>query len=388
MKRIGSRLEVINGLAMKTSGGLKVNDLIINKRGKVVSKKLHEKAIKQYGGTVNINKYKSITELHNIPNNLRTYKNNMIGKTAKLNLMTKDNFNIEPEYKYEKLIFQLLFRLNPPIKNIVKHIEFIDDKKTIYMEYCGKDLMYYIIKNKGPTTYIDILKFMKTLTKIILDLHGNGLILYDIKPENITLMHDNDYENNVRLIDVGGINQSTISPSLLPIEIYARFKFESIPNDANDYIIYNSTTIHDTIMKDKLFMGNNRKFVYSALASTLFTILFGLRIFHEEYLKSPHWAHFYKQYNESKNLFQSFINIFSHKKNKNSINDHFKPRNMIVGDPPNSDFEKLCELIDRYYLAKNDEDLTDIYNYLTTTIDEITNRLTIRNPIIQTYTRM
>ena len=184
MKRIGSRLEVINGLAMKTSGGLKVNDLIINKRGKVVSKKLHEKAIKQYGGTVNINKYKSITELHNIPNNLRTYKNNMIGKTAKLNLMTKDNLNVESPYKYEKLIFQLLFRLNPPIKNIVKHIEFIDDKKTIYMEYCGKDLMYYIIKNKGPTTYIDILKFMKTLTKIILDLHGNGLILYDIKPVN------------------------------------------------------------------------------------------------------------------------------------------------------------------------------------------------------------
>ena len=291
MKRIGSRLEVINGLAMKTSGGLKVNDLIINKRGKVVSKKLHEKAIKQYGGTVNISKYKSITELHNIPNNLKTYKNNMIGKTAELNLMTNRNlplnslykyiikkrFNNKTEYELEKSIFNVLRSLTPQIKNIVKLIKVIDDENTIYMEYCGKSLYYHILNNEGPTKYKDILIFMKTLTKIILDLHGNGLILYDIKPDNITLMHDNDYENNVRLIDVGGINVFTTTLSQLPIEIYARLT----DNTRNDYIEYNPATIRLKIMGDKLFLNNPKKFVYSALAGTLFTILFRFSIFNK-----------------------------------------------------------------------------------------------------------
>lgn len=387
MKRIGSRLEVINGLAMKTSGGLKVNDLIINKRGKVVSKKLHEKAIKQYGGTVNINinKYKSITKLHNIPNNLKMYQENMIGQTAKLNLMTNHNLNVQSPYKYiikkkfnneteyehEKSIFAVLLSLTPQIKNIVKLIKVIDDENTIYMEYCGKSLYYHILNNEGPTKYKDILIFMKTLTKIILDLHGNGLILYDIKPDNITLMHDNDYENNVRLIDVGGINVFTTTLSQLPIEIYARLT----DNTRNDYIEYNPATIRLKIMGDKLFLNNPKKFVYSALAGTLFTILFRFSIFNKSCIGCETWKKFYIRYFINKNLF-------------NSINNIFKPNKKIVGDPPNSNFKKLCELIDRYYFAKNDEYLTAIYNDLTTTIDKITNILTIKKPINQRYTRM
>ena len=42
LKTIGSKEEVYNGLAKKTSGGLKQEDLIINNKGKIVSKKRSE----------------------------------------------------------------------------------------------------------------------------------------------------------------------------------------------------------------------------------------------------------------------------------------------------------------------------------------------------------
>ena len=46
-KTIGSRAEVFHGTAKKTSGGLKKADLIMNKRGRIVSKKLSERAKKE-----------------------------------------------------------------------------------------------------------------------------------------------------------------------------------------------------------------------------------------------------------------------------------------------------------------------------------------------------
>ena len=38
-KRIGSKIEVWNGIADHTSGGLRKSDLVENKRGKIVSRK-------------------------------------------------------------------------------------------------------------------------------------------------------------------------------------------------------------------------------------------------------------------------------------------------------------------------------------------------------------
>ena len=43
-KRIGSRAEVYHGNALKTSGGLMKSDLIQNKQGRIVSKKMSENA--------------------------------------------------------------------------------------------------------------------------------------------------------------------------------------------------------------------------------------------------------------------------------------------------------------------------------------------------------
>ncbi len=48
MKTVGSKLEVWNGSAKHTSGGLTKESLMKNKRGKVVSKKRHAQGLKAF----------------------------------------------------------------------------------------------------------------------------------------------------------------------------------------------------------------------------------------------------------------------------------------------------------------------------------------------------
>ena len=45
--QVGSRLEVWNGTKSKTSGGLVKSDLKMNRKGKIVSKKVSEQATKR-----------------------------------------------------------------------------------------------------------------------------------------------------------------------------------------------------------------------------------------------------------------------------------------------------------------------------------------------------
>ena len=47
MLRTGSRAQVWHGTALKTSGGLKKSDLLMNKNGRIVSKKKHNTAKKE-----------------------------------------------------------------------------------------------------------------------------------------------------------------------------------------------------------------------------------------------------------------------------------------------------------------------------------------------------
>jgi hypothetical protein len=44
MKTVGTRAEVMHGAAQKTSGGLTKRDLIYNKSGRIVSKKMSQQA--------------------------------------------------------------------------------------------------------------------------------------------------------------------------------------------------------------------------------------------------------------------------------------------------------------------------------------------------------
>ena len=46
MTSVGSRRQVMNGTADKTSGGLEKKDLMLNKRGRIVSRKKHKTAKK------------------------------------------------------------------------------------------------------------------------------------------------------------------------------------------------------------------------------------------------------------------------------------------------------------------------------------------------------
>ncbi len=48
MKTIGSRAQVWHGTAKKTSGGLTKDSLLKNKRGKIVSRKMHALGLKAY----------------------------------------------------------------------------------------------------------------------------------------------------------------------------------------------------------------------------------------------------------------------------------------------------------------------------------------------------
>tara|TARA_Y100001958_G_C21244027_1_gene573087 strand:+ start:2314 stop:2760 length:447 start_codon:yes stop_codon:yes gene_type:complete len=76
MQNIGTRKEVMNGGAKKTSGGLKKKDLIINKRGKIVSKKLHNLAVRrmQHGGVIYY-RIKSNDEIKLLKKTLNDIKN-------------------------------------------------------------------------------------------------------------------------------------------------------------------------------------------------------------------------------------------------------------------------------------------------------------------------
>lgn len=62
---LGSRREVFNGTAKKTTGGLEKTDLFYNKYGRIVSKKKHftakkEKRLQKYGWTAKKGKFGGI----------------------------------------------------------------------------------------------------------------------------------------------------------------------------------------------------------------------------------------------------------------------------------------------------------------------------------------
>ena len=48
MQIIGSKAEVFNGTATRTSGNLRKEDLMINRRNKIVSRKAYEAALNRY----------------------------------------------------------------------------------------------------------------------------------------------------------------------------------------------------------------------------------------------------------------------------------------------------------------------------------------------------
>lgn len=98
MQNIGTRKAVMNGGAKKTSGGLQKKDLMINNRGKVVSKKLHNLAVRriQHGGAI----YYKIKH----PGEIRTIKSRLNDRTNKEDIVKiKEEYHHLGKFNFEHL---------------------------------------------------------------------------------------------------------------------------------------------------------------------------------------------------------------------------------------------------------------------------------------------
>lgn len=108
MLKVGTRKQVINGEAVKTSGGLMAGDLRVNKYGKIVSVKVSDNAINRLnnmkgGGEIYLEKiYKSQFKFYNITLSL-LYKKNNINNSINNNNNNNKNLNTANKL-FEKLI--------------------------------------------------------------------------------------------------------------------------------------------------------------------------------------------------------------------------------------------------------------------------------------------
>jgi hypothetical protein len=102
MQNIGTRKAVMNGGATKTSGGLKKKDLMINTRGKIVSKKLHNLAVRriQHGGEL-LYELKPIEAVKKYLDVVGAPRNRVRDKAE--TIMLRYNTDTNKEYKISKL---------------------------------------------------------------------------------------------------------------------------------------------------------------------------------------------------------------------------------------------------------------------------------------------
>ena len=224
MKRVGTRIQVMNGTAKQTGGGLRKRDLIYNKRGKIVSKKMSSIAKKrmQKGGTVEtveviknsknntkivLHRFNKLTKTNNNTNNT----NNNTNYVEKIYYKDKSQTEInKTKVKTEKIILgQLYDTSNPRSKNIVK---ILDNPTTNFLKLElleGSDLKRLLMEKNFKFKLKDALKIMTILAETIKYIHDKGYIHLDIKTENICFRKeisnetiDNyNFEENIVLID-------------------------------------------------------------------------------------------------------------------------------------------------------------------------------------------
>jgi hypothetical protein len=180
MKRIGTRLQVMNGLAKQTGGGLKKKDLKYNKRGKIVSKKLSAMAIQRGGDAHDIieylrsNTYITMTIDSNMSNNyiLKINSKLYINKT---NLSMQRGLTAVVYYAIDEKINDLILRILGIIKptngipalknggvsidmdNLTVTIDKADDiKTTVFMgrKYVSNRIISFCIKEHIGVAYI------------------------------------------------------------------------------------------------------------------------------------------------------------------------------------------------------------------------------------------
>ena len=90
-------------------------------------------------------------------------------------------------------------RLNHEAVVQVHHVDKVDGKWVIIMDYAGGGNLKDKLKKEGPLALDKSVQFIDSLAGAVAEAHKNDLLHYDIKPENI--LFDND--GNVKLADFG-----------------------------------------------------------------------------------------------------------------------------------------------------------------------------------------
>tara|TARA_Y100000768_G_C23984839_1_gene688133 strand:+ start:1201 stop:2319 length:1119 start_codon:yes stop_codon:yes gene_type:complete len=133
MKKYGSRKEVFNNIALKTTGGLYKSDLMLNKRNKIVSIKKHNKAILHYGG------HKVSNCMNTLFNRNKKY-NKYNPSNTYLHYIKNEDIDLSTLFIPDKIIDEINEDLDEPD---MKQIEGLPDKYRLtpkqYFRRCIKN---------------------------------------------------------------------------------------------------------------------------------------------------------------------------------------------------------------------------------------------------------
>jgi serine/threonine protein kinase len=211
MKRVGTRIQVMNGTAKQTGGGLRKRDLTYNKRGKIVSKKMQLIAKKrmQTGGVkkTRLSGSKVDTKVYSVTYTKEEKHSNFVQK-----MYIKDNEHGQKIYnsdrvKKEQDVLQVLLDDEKPNlmqKNIVELMAGSKDY-ILYLEFLKGgdlyDLGNRIYDDSTKLTLTNALMLMITLAKTLQYIHEKEYIHLDIKKENICFRDKIDDYNNYKYDD-------------------------------------------------------------------------------------------------------------------------------------------------------------------------------------------
>ena len=110
-----------------------------------------------------------------------------------------------PSTEYENLTHEVGIMKTLDHPNIVKLIDYFDEKKACYIvtELCvGGELLDYILKDQYSER--DAANTVAVISKALYYCHKNGIVHRDLKPENV-LLSDSDVNNKsrIKLADFG-----------------------------------------------------------------------------------------------------------------------------------------------------------------------------------------
>ncbi len=115
-------------------------------------------------------------------------------KNFALKVLNIDKMSHFENFKYESNVLKLINH-----NNVVKWYDFLEEYRTIVMEYAEGYNLSYIISNYGLMDYKIVLPIIFSLCEALKNIHEIGILHLDIKPSNLILSPKGD----LKLIDFG-----------------------------------------------------------------------------------------------------------------------------------------------------------------------------------------